>query len=307
MPLFSVVVPVFNRDPSECLRSVRAQTFSDFECLVVDDGSANGAEIEAAVEAMNDARFRYIRQENGGGGSARNAGIEAAFGRFIAFLDSDDEWLPAKLGQDSQHARDGVVLFSQVRMVRNGREGELRPPRGPRPGEDISEYLILRGGWTQTSTLVVPASATSRFSTYNRFGQDTDIALKLAAEGLAFEMLPQSLVFVDDTERAGRVSRSDDWTRAAVWLYSVRDLMTERAFRAYKGWHVARIAAQSGKRWVGFRLYLQGVQAMPPRLAVKAMVQILVPRRVYRLSLTGNRPTERLTCPCPPASSIESA
>jgi glycosyltransferase involved in cell wall biosynthesis len=284
---FSVIVPVFNRDPTASLRSVQAQTFRDFECIVVDDGSSNGETIRAAVEALADARFRYVRRENGGGGAARNTGIDQAKGEFIAFLDSDDLWLPQKLEQDGQRASDGVVLFSQVGMVRDGRLCEFRPPRGPRPDEVISEYLVLRGGWTPTSTLVMPSSAISRFSEYARFGQDTDIALRLAAECFTFEMLPRSFVAVDDTESDARTSRSEDWTRAAVWLYSVRHLMTDRAFQAYKGWHIARLAAQGGKRWVGFRLFLQGALAMPPKLALKAVAQVLIPRSIYKRSVTA--------------------
>lgn len=89
---FSIVIPAYNRADTilPTLQSVQAQTFDDFECLIVDDGSKDGAALKQVVEGMNDPRFHYIHRENGGGGAARNTGIMAAKGDYIAFLDSDD-------------------------------------------------------------------------------------------------------------------------------------------------------------------------------------------------------------------------
>ncbi len=69
---FSIVIPAYNRADSitATLNSVRDQTYSDWECIVVDDGSTDGPDLEAAVAAMADARFRYVHRENGGGGAA---------------------------------------------------------------------------------------------------------------------------------------------------------------------------------------------------------------------------------------------
>ncbi len=92
----SVVVPTFNRRElvASALASVRAQTRPADEVLLVDDGSTDG------TAAMVEERFpevRLLRQENAGVSAARNRGVRAAKGRWVAFLDSDDEWLPAKL------------------------------------------------------------------------------------------------------------------------------------------------------------------------------------------------------------------
>ena len=74
------------------LESISAQTFEDFEVIVVDDGSTdNGA---AIVADYPDSRFRLVSQANAGPGAARNAGVEQARGEFLAFLDADDEWFP---------------------------------------------------------------------------------------------------------------------------------------------------------------------------------------------------------------------
>ena len=96
-PFFSVVVPIYNRAGvlAGAIRSVLAQTEQDFDIIIVDDGSADHP--EKIVEGFADPRIRLVRKENGGGGSARNRGIDLARGRFIAFLDSDDVFLPHHL------------------------------------------------------------------------------------------------------------------------------------------------------------------------------------------------------------------
>jgi glycosyltransferase involved in cell wall biosynthesis len=98
----SVIIPLFNKAPyvQRALDSVTAQTFTDFELIVVDDGSTD--EGPRIVEAYNDPRIRLVKQENAGPGAARNRGIADARGEFIAFLDADDEWFPDYLEQSTR-------------------------------------------------------------------------------------------------------------------------------------------------------------------------------------------------------------
>src|ERR1043166_3788702 len=93
-PFFSVVVPVYNRAHllGTALDSVLSQSCQDFEIIVVDDGSSDNP--SSVVAKLGDPRIRFIRQSNGGGGKARNTGIDAARGQFVATLDSDDSFLP---------------------------------------------------------------------------------------------------------------------------------------------------------------------------------------------------------------------
>ncbi|HSM61445.1 MAG TPA: glycosyltransferase, partial [Longimicrobiales bacterium] len=95
-PLVSVVIPAFNVQTyvAEAIDSVLAQTFTDYEVIVVDDGSTD--DTGRVVAAYGD-RVRYVRQERAGPGRARNRGIELARGELIAFLDADDAWYPRKL------------------------------------------------------------------------------------------------------------------------------------------------------------------------------------------------------------------
>ena len=94
-PLVTVVIPLFNKRQTaqRAIQSVLAQRLSDWELIVVDDGSTDGsADVVALFEG--DARITLVRQRNEGPGAARNAGASRARGRYLAFLDADDEWLP---------------------------------------------------------------------------------------------------------------------------------------------------------------------------------------------------------------------
>jgi len=285
---FSVVIPVHNRASSilPTLESVRGQSWGDFECLVVDDGSDDSDALRAVVERLNDARFRYLRRPNGGASAARNTGMDAAQGDYIAFLDSDDRWLPAKLERDAEAAAPGRVLFARMLVDGGARRMRVRPRRGPRVQEDMSEYLARHEGFTPNSTIVVPAALarTVRYSEGVSFGDDTDFAVRLAAAGAEFHIHPEPLAVMADRPDPTRLSQTAEWRAVAAWLEEVRPLMTERAYFAYRGWHVARLAASAGEIRTALRLYAQAVakRALPPRLAAKALLQILMPRRAYR-------------------------
>jgi glycosyltransferase involved in cell wall biosynthesis len=286
-PFFSVVVPVFNRAGTvgETLETVRAQTFADFECLVVDDGSDDAEALHLVIEGLGDHRFRYVRRPNGGAGAARNTGFDEAKGRFVALLDSDDLWLPGKLEQDGRAATGDDVLFSPMIVERAGRRVGRRPIRGPKPDEDMSEYLACRQGFTPLSTLCLPVDLARRvrFDESVGFGDDTDFAIRLAAAGATFSMLPEAQAMMRDDPVVGRLSQDADWRVVLEWLERVRPLMTERAYQCYRGWHVARLAAGSSRRQaMGFYFAAVSRGAFPIGLAAKALLQILVPRRIYR-------------------------
>ncbi len=121
-PLVSVVIPTFNRAGviKRAVDSVLNQSFSDFECIVVDDGSTDGTELVLA-EFLN--KIKVIKTENRGVSAARNSGAEIAAGHFIAFLDSDDEWKKEKLSKQTAYMKESGFRISQTDeiWVRNGK------------------------------------------------------------------------------------------------------------------------------------------------------------------------------------------
>lgn len=99
IPIVSVIVPTYNRAHflTEAIESVLTQTYQDWELIIVDDGSADDTKALSDQCARRDHRIRVIHQANSGVAKARNAGLRAATGRYIAFLDDDDRWVPEKL------------------------------------------------------------------------------------------------------------------------------------------------------------------------------------------------------------------
>jgi glycosyltransferase involved in cell wall biosynthesis len=113
MQTISVVVPAYNAERTilETIASVQQQTFSDFELIVINDGSTDGT-LEQ-LNTVKDPRLKVFSYENGGISVARNRGIAQATGEFIAFLDADDLWTPDKLELQlaalQQHPEVGVA------------------------------------------------------------------------------------------------------------------------------------------------------------------------------------------------------
>ena len=116
-PLVSVVIPTYNRWPliADAIQSVLAQTFDAFELIVVDDGSTDGT---ARLLSPCDSRLKVLCQPPAGVAAARNAGVTMSRGKYIAFLDSDDLWSPAKLAvQASFMERNSGVHICQTEEI----------------------------------------------------------------------------------------------------------------------------------------------------------------------------------------------
>ena len=134
MPYFSIIIPVYNVAPylRECLDSVLAQTFTDWEAICVDDGSTDGSGAILDEYAEKDRRFCLVRQENQGVGAARNVGLKQALGKYIVFLDADDSiptnWLGSfhdVIGKSKcDVVRANLVFCNNVDALNSGAKGK---------------------------------------------------------------------------------------------------------------------------------------------------------------------------------------
>ena len=112
-PLISIIIPVYNtkRYLDETIGSVLKQTFSNWELILVDDGSTDGSVDLIQCYCQKDARMKLVQQPNAGQGAARNNGVQQASGELIAFLDSDDLWVPEKLAKQLEEKVQHGVQF----------------------------------------------------------------------------------------------------------------------------------------------------------------------------------------------------
>jgi glycosyltransferase involved in cell wall biosynthesis len=132
MPRVSVVIPTYNRAAciKDAIESVLAQTFHDYEIIIVDDGSRD--DTRQTIEGYG-SRVQYIYQNNAGVSAARNKGISEARGEWVAFLDSDDEWLPMKLSRQMECLAkfpDVIALVCDVEIVMGNLSHRLFEIRG---------------------------------------------------------------------------------------------------------------------------------------------------------------------------------
>ena len=145
-PRVSVVMPVYNveRYIAQAIDSVLAQTFSDWELLIIDDGGSDRS-IDIAAEYC-DPRIRIIAQRNRGLAGARNTGIAHARGEYVALLDSDDRWLPEKLGLHVIHldaAPHVDVSYSASRFI-DGDGNVLRQAQRPQLHDITPQHILCR-------------------------------------------------------------------------------------------------------------------------------------------------------------------
>src|SRR4249920_3578062 len=143
-PAVSIVLPAYNRASflPAAIASIRDQQFTDWELIVVDDGSTdNTRETVAGAAASGAQQVRYFHQANAGPAAARNAGIDQARGRYVAFYDSDDLWLPHHLAacvSALESMPDVGWAYGACRMVDLDSGAEIQassfhPPSGPHP------------------------------------------------------------------------------------------------------------------------------------------------------------------------------
>lgn len=176
-PTVSVAICAFNasRFIDETLASVFAQTFDDYEIVIVDDGSTDGC-VDAVEQRYADSRLKIIRQAHQGLSLARRASIANSSGEFVAFLDSDDLWIPEKLDRQVAAARanpSAALLFSDcLYMDERGRPLSLLSDQYHLSGIDVSGgrgyvELLRRGCFVWQSTVLARADALRAVKSFN--------------------------------------------------------------------------------------------------------------------------------------------
>ena len=193
----TIIIPTYNRAHlvHEAIDSVLDQTFTDFELLVVDDGSTdNTADV---VQGYRDPRLRYLAQSNQGAAAALNAGLRAAQGEYLAFLDSDDLFHVDKLERQVRfldgEPEAGLVFTGHRTMDAPGRIDPLVDPRG---GRRVALEQLVKGPVLTFSSILVRMSYVKKAGFFNedlRTGVDREWLLRLAITGCRMLGIPEAL------------------------------------------------------------------------------------------------------------------
>lgn len=262
--LVSVIIPTFNRAARlpVAVRSVLAQTWRPLEIVVVDDGSPDdtpqvlrGLEPEVAAGG---AIARFISQQNGGAASARNAGMKAATGQWIAFLDDDDRWYPHKLAaQMARLAESGAEACSAVALLVEPGGFDLVPEKGVRliDGFHPAEYLRTERHAHINSVLVKREAAerAGEFDTSLRATEDLEWLARLVHEA-EFCAVPEVLLSYDRsapegalTHHAGREDVFRDHANREAMLLKIRERCGTR-----RGWDESAWRFRAGLEFRSF-------------------------------------------------------
>lgn len=244
--LISIITPAYNaaRFVEATVQSVIAQTYKNWEMLIVDDCSKDGTRAVLTRLAAQDARVRPIFQErNGGPARARTTALQAARGGLVAFLDSDDVWLPEKLQRQLTQLREVNGCFSFTgfrRMDESGqRIGEFRPvPR------QLTYLDLLKNTAIMTSTVLIDRRVTGDFMMPTTYYDDFATWLDLLKRGHVAHGLSEDLVRY---RMVGQSISRNKW-RSALWVWKTyREV--ERLSLVRSAWCFANYA------WRGYWKY----------------------------------------------------
>jgi glycosyltransferase involved in cell wall biosynthesis len=187
MPYFSIVIPVFNKAAflKTTLDSVLAQSFTDFELILVNDGSTDGS--ASVIAGFNDDRIRYFERPNGGASVARNFGIAKAQSNYVTFLDADDYWYPDFL----QEMFGAINRFGDEKIFAGAIEIEMPEKvfQAQYSIEKKSEIQVVDYFDASSKTTIICTSCAvfdksifeeiGNFDTMIRSGQDTDLWIRM--------------------------------------------------------------------------------------------------------------------------------
>lgn len=218
MPLVSVVVPAYNPGAylREAIESLEQQTYSRWECIVVDDGSTEDLKWVDSI----DLRVRRVRQRNRGLPAARNTGIENANGSYVAFLDADDIWMPRKLQVQLDILRAGAS-FTATNFYRFSSDSRMDgwPP-------DAADFQhLIRGNSICVSSVIVERDllrAAGGFDERLRSAEDWDLWLRLIRVG---RLVGTEEVLTGYRVHAGQMSGRP----ARMWFWSIVVILKQRS------------------------------------------------------------------------------
>ena len=228
--MISVIIPAYNAAKSiaRTLDSVLSQTLTDFEILVVNDGSPDTAALEAALSNYRE-RVTYIKQENHGAAAARNTAIRAARGEFLAFLDADDLWLPNYLEaqMDVLRKTGADVVYCDALLVGSSRlKGRTFIELAPSRCEVTPESLLTVDVGLLTTALIATKKAVWDAGLFDETilrGHDFDLWLRIAQKRFKFACNRQVLAHytISDSGLSGDAVKQTQ--RRLELLSTIRD------------------------------------------------------------------------------------
>ncbi len=269
--LISIVIPIYNRADTigRAVESCLAQTYSNFEIVLVDDCSTD--DLQSVLQRYtDDQRIRLVRHPtNQGVSAARNSGVQHARGEFIAFLDSDDAWHPAKLERqwnEIEKLEDGKPFLcgTLTEVISDRAPTTITPTRSKPHDIRFGDYMFVRrtrnklplvadsranradGYFIHLSSAILPrilANETPFRTALNQY-EDLAFVIDLESKGTKIVLIEEPLAIQYDDTRPGRLGHRDDVERGHQFLREMGDALSSNAKLAFETSHLAHLYAK---------------------------------------------------------------
>jgi glycosyltransferase involved in cell wall biosynthesis len=295
-PIISIIIPTCDRVHllNRAIESVLGQSFTDFEIIVVDDHSED-CTVEF-LKGIHDKRIRYIaRPERGGGSAARNTGVAAANGEYLAFLDDDDAWHGSKLQRQlelmQQRPGVGLVYTGAIQIYQDN--GRIFRTFVPQHRGDIFKNLLARNVIGTTSSIMVRRQALDEVGAFDEAFpscQDWDLYLRLAKHW-QIDFIGEPLVdfFLHPVRITNNQAAGIEGRKMILEKFSLDIEMDRRVLSAHHA-TLGRFCCQAGRYSEGRPFLLQAVRRDPGNVeAYKHLLPVLVGGEFYRAMLMAKR------------------
>ncbi|PAU81201.1 glycosyl transferase [Halovibrio salipaludis] len=289
-PRVSVITPTYNRADfiGEAVQSVMDQDYTDFELLIVDDGSTDNTR-EVLQPWLQDERVHYIQQANQGQSHARNRAIEQARGEFICFLDSDNAWVPGKLSMQvallDEHPEVDVVYGDNIFINEAGAETSRQ---NMKRYSGFIAFQMLKDNCVAMNTTMARRRCFDEMggmSGKRRVADDYDLWLRFSAR-YRFHYMPEYLAYYRVMEQQISSDKTARFETNEAIIRDFRDqfpdvLPRKRFDEAFAFFYTrkARYLAASGQRGLAWREILTALRYRPfSRVAWRGLAAITVKR-----------------------------
>ena len=295
MPKVSVIVPVYGAEAylDQCVGSVLNQRFEDWELILVDDGSPDNSPGICDSWAKKDDRVRVIHKENGGVSSARNAGLDAAYGQFITFLDSDDFLDGNFLGNAVEEAEKfgldiyaaGIVFFSTEEKQRIETVKQTICSNCNQIDEGDICHLLEKNYISSCCGKLLRAAYIEeyRFKCGCAFGEDLQFVFSLIKKSGKIKAVPEAYYYYRNNPDSATKHFSEKKIKDVIATYEyLNDFATEKNFDILK--EVVK------RRWVADYTYIQNVilNSGLPIFAQYRRLRVLLGHREWRREVLQN-------------------
>jgi glycosyltransferase involved in cell wall biosynthesis len=284
-PFFSIIIPTYQRAHliGSAVESVLAQTFTDWELIIIDDGSTDGT-AETLGPLLTDPRIQYHWQPNAGRSAARNRGIDRAVGGHVCFLDSDDMWLPHHLAvlHRSCVAHPGPAMH-HTRLIWHFPDGDAEVPYNPRDRfySDV-EYVLGNELPPDVMCIERMALGTTRFDEALVVNEDHHLWARMAAHHpihVCHEHTARLYVHGQNTKDTvpDHTDQQENVFRQLMQIPDVRrgisDRFAKSRYLTFREWRIRKLEAK-GERWALIRAILDFVvrHPMQPRNTAKLVM-----------------------------------